>query len=55
MLFRCLHLMGLHSMLPSIALLKGREKLLFADQIFAKICADLGWTFVPIDSIPGAT
>lgn len=54
-LFRCLHLMGLHSMLPSIALLKGREKLLFADQIFAKICADLGWTFVPIDSIPGAT
>jgi len=53
-LFRCLHLLGLHSMLPSIDLLKGKEKLLFADQIFARICADLGWTYVPIETIPGA-
>jgi len=53
-LFRCLHLLEMHSMLPNIALLKGKEKLLFADQIFAKICVDLGWTFVPIESIAGA-
>lgn len=50
-LFRIFHLLGLHHMLGSVFLLKGREKLLLQDEIFAKIAESLGWEFVPIDQV----
>ena len=48
-LYRCFHLLGLTHMLGAFSLLKGKDKLALADEIFEKICADLGWKFVPIE------
>lgn len=50
-LFRCFHILGLHHMLPSISLLKGKEKLLLQDEIFEKIARDCNWPFEPINLI----
>ena len=50
-LFRCFHILGLKHMLSGFTLLKGREKLLTADEIFEKIANELGWTFEPIDDV----
>jgi hypothetical protein len=47
-LYRCFHLLGLTHMLGGFSLLKGKDKLALADEIFQKICVDLGWKFVPI-------
>lgn len=52
-LFRCFHILGLYHMLPSISLLKGKEKLLLQDEIFERIAGDLQWPFEPIGSILG--
>ena len=30
-----------------LSLLKGKEKLALQDEVFMKICNDLGWNFVP--------
>lgn len=47
----CLHkmcqLLDRDEYLDSFALLKSREKLIDQDKIWAKICAELGWTFYP--------
>jgi hypothetical protein len=50
-LFRFFHLLGLKHMLTAVCLLKGHDKLQLADTIFEKVCAELGWNFVPIDAI----
>lgn len=48
-LYRCFQILGLHHMLDSLALLKGRDKLEANDEIFKKISAELGW---PIFDLP---
>lgn len=48
-LYRCFHLLGLNHMLKDFSLLKGKENLALADEIFKSICADLGWNFVPME------
>jgi hypothetical protein len=50
-LFRFFHLIGLRHMLPRFVLLKGKDKLLVADQLFEKICRTLHWPFTPIDQV----
>lgn len=50
-LFRCFHILGLKHMLTGFTLLKGREKLLLADETFEKIAHSLGWKFEPIDAV----
>lgn len=46
-LHKLLQLLGKDEYLLSFPLLKSREKLYQQDQIFKKICADLGWQFIP--------
>lgn len=46
-LYRCFQILGLHHMLDGLSLLKGKEKLALQDEVFMKICSDLGWNFVP--------
>ena len=48
-LYRCFHLLGLRHMLDGFSLLKGKDKLAGADEMFEMICKDLGWKFVPIE------
>ena len=48
-LYRSFQILGLHHMLDSIALLKGRSKLEANDAIFRKMCAELEW---PIFDLP---
>lgn len=48
-LYRCFQIMGLHHMLESVSLLKGRDKLEANDHIFRKMSADLGF---PIFDLP---
>lgn len=47
----CLHklvqILGLHDYLKYFTLLRSREKLYIQDQIWKKICEDLGWTMYP--------
>ena len=46
-LYRCFQILGLHHMLDGLTLLKGKEKLALQDEVFMKICQELGWEFVP--------
>ena len=46
-LYRCFQILGLHHMLDGLCLLKGKEKLALQDEVFIKICNDLGWEFNP--------
>ena len=39
--------LGQEHILDNLKLLKNREKLYLMDKIYSKICADLGWKFVP--------
>ena len=48
-LYRCFQILGLHDMLPGIALLRGRDKLVANDAIFRKMSIDLGW---PVFELP---
>lgn len=48
-LYRCFQILGLHEMLSSITLLKGRDKLEANDAIFRRMCVDLGW---PVFDLP---
>ena len=43
-LYRSFQILGLHDMLDSVTLLKGRDKLEANDAIFLKMCEDLGWS-----------
>ena len=44
-LYKIFEVMGLYEQLPFILLLKSRDKLHSHDQIFRKICIELGWPF----------
>jgi len=44
---KMVQLLGLDEYLPFFSLLKSREKLYIQDQIWKKICADLGWPAYP--------
>lgn len=46
-LYKIFQLLGLRDHLQSFTLLKGKEKLLRMDDIFKKICAEMGWPFLP--------
>lgn len=46
-IYKFCQLLGQDHLLPSLTLLKSREKLHSMDKIFAKICQDLGWPFIP--------
>jgi ribosomal protein S27AE len=46
-LYRFFQILGLYHMLPNLNLLKGKEKLAVQDEVFSKICKDLGWNFDP--------
>jgi hypothetical protein len=48
-LYRSFQILGLHHMLDSITLLKGRDKLEANDAIFRKMCEENGW---PIFELP---
>ena len=52
MLYRSFQILGLHHMLDSITLLKGRDKLEANDAIFRSMCEDLG---LPVFDLPPAT
>lgn len=52
-LYRCFQILGLHDMLDTLVLLKGRDKLEANDAIFRKMCeVDLGW---PTFDLPPAS
>ena len=46
-LYKLFQILGKHEYLRFFQLLKSREKLSIQDQIFKKICEDLGWPFYP--------
>lgn len=46
-LFKFCELLGYTEFLPCFTLLKGADKLACMDKIWAKICADLDWEFIP--------
>lgn len=46
-LSKMMQILGLNEYLPFFNLLKSREKLYLQDQIWKKICADLGWPAYP--------
>jgi len=48
-LYRSFQLLGMHHMLDSVNLLKGRDKLEANDAIFRKMCDTLGW---PVFDLP---
>lgn len=46
-LYKFFQLLGYDDLLDSFSLLKGRDKLIKQDQIFEKICGELGWEYMP--------
>jgi hypothetical protein len=46
-IYKFLELLGAYDVLPYLTLLKGKPKLQKQDAIWKKICADLGWEFIP--------
>jgi predicted RNA-binding Zn-ribbon protein involved in translation (DUF1610 family) len=44
-LYRCFQILGMNHMLEGLTLLKGKEKLALQDEVFLKICKELGWAF----------
>ena len=51
-LYRCFQIKGLHHMLDSLTLLKGRDKLVANDATFRRMCDALGW---PVFDLPPAS
>jgi hypothetical protein len=49
-LLKLCELLGYHDFLPYFMLLKGKDKLSRMDAIWAKMCAELDWSFIP--SVP---
>jgi hypothetical protein len=47
-IFKFCQLLNVRDMLPYLSLLKGADKLKFAEEVFERICKHLGWKFVPI-------
>jgi len=47
-MYKFCQLLGHEHLLPYFSLLKGKDKLKLQEEIFEKICHDLGWKFVPI-------
>ena len=47
-IYKFCQLLNVNDMLPYLSLLKGADKLKFAEEVFERICKHLGWKFVPI-------
>jgi hypothetical protein len=47
-IFKFCQLLKYHNLLPYLPLLKGKDKLKAQEVIFEKICAELGWEFIPV-------
>jgi hypothetical protein len=47
-LFKISQILGYDHLLPYFSLLKCKEKLQIQEDLFEKICIDLGWKFIPI-------
>jgi hypothetical protein len=47
-MYKFCQMLSYHNLLPYLSLLKGKEKLLLQEEIFKKICQELGWKFIPI-------
>ena len=47
-MYKFCQLSGYHNFLPYLSLLKGKDKLQVQEDIFQKICNELGWPFIPI-------
>ena len=47
-MYKFCQLLNRQDLLPYFSLLKGKDKLQVQEEIFAKICKDLGWQFIPI-------
>lgn len=47
-MYKFCQLLGRQDLLPFFSLLKGKDKLQVQEEIFVKICNDLGWQFIPI-------
>lgn len=48
--YKICQLLGCNDILPYLNLLKGEDKLRIAEDIFQKICRELGWPFIPIQT-----
>ena len=46
-LYKCLELTGHFEMLESFPLLRGSQNLANHDAIYAKVCEDCNWQFIP--------
>jgi hypothetical protein len=49
-MYKFCQLLNYTELLPYFSLLKGKDKLQLQENIFAKICKDIGWDFIPINS-----
>jgi len=49
-LYKFCQILGQDHLLPYFSLLKGKEKLQVQEEVFKKICAEIGWKFIPIKS-----
>jgi hypothetical protein len=47
-LYKFCQILGQDHLLPYFSLLKGKEKLQLQEEVFKKICAEIGWKFIPI-------
>jgi hypothetical protein len=47
-MYKFCQMLSYHNLLPYLSLLKGKEKLQLQEEIFKKICTELGWKFIPI-------
>ena len=47
-IFKFCQMLKYHNLLPYLSLLKGKDKLRLQEEIFEKICDELGWKFIPI-------
>ena len=49
-IYKFCQMLGYDNLLPYFSLLKGKEKLKLQEDIFRKICTEIGWEFVEITS-----
>lgn len=47
-MYKFCQLLKYHNLLPYLSLLKGKDKLELQEEIFKKICGELGWPFIPL-------
>jgi hypothetical protein len=47
-MYKFCQLLGYNNLLPYLSLLKGKDKLQVQEEIFEKICGDLGWVFTAV-------